>query len=308
MKGDAIAIKRWEVTYCGKPFLLYADSPDKIKEDWSSYMDEGSDIKPWTNTRHIDLIKEIKDKSEFIGNKLSKNQRDMREWYRAKCFCGEVLIRLSYDISDGEYYTCCQYQVWEYNRFINPITWVMTTIEDFYDKIFVIDKMKYVEYSFRAYGQPKLVRPKELKGIKSIGSAEFIYKHCNPQVFIKDNDVWIKHTDYFSCRWQPPEGERIDMPLSYYAKKYFNIDKNEKFCYPDCWGDIILRNEAWLKIENLVPMCEYREMSYLQIARQVLKEQQFIIKGMSSGVEAEWERFWEKVVRLVRDSIGVKDR
>ena len=30
--------------------------------------------------------------------------------------------------------------------------------------------------------------------------------------------------------------------------------------------------------------------------------------GMSSGLEAEWERFWEKVVRLVRDYIGVKDR
>ena len=71
-------------------------------------------------------------------------------------------------------------------------------------------------------------------------------------------------------------------------------------------GDIILRNEAWLKIENLVPMCEYREMSYLQIARQVLKEQQFVIKGMSSGVEAEWERFWEKVVKLVREYIGIK--
>ena len=95
MKGDVITIKRWEVTYCGKPFLLYADSPDKIKEDWSSYMDEGSDIKPWTNTHHIDLVKEIKDKSEFVGNKLSKNQRDMREWYRAKCFCGDILIRLS---------------------------------------------------------------------------------------------------------------------------------------------------------------------------------------------------------------------
>ena len=134
-----------------------------------------------------------------------------------------------------------------------------------------------------------------------------IYKPMELQYFDHaDGNHKKKHTDYFSRRWQPPEGERIDMPLSYYAKKYFNKDKNEKFCYPDCWGDIILRNEAWLKIENLVPMCEYREMSYLQIARQVLKEQQFVIKGMSSDVEAEWERFWEKVVRLVREYIGIK--
>ena len=61
-------IKRWEVTYCGKPFLLYADSPDKIKEDWSSCMDEGSDIKPWTNTRHIDL------------NGKARNPTGFRQW------------------------------------------------------------------------------------------------------------------------------------------------------------------------------------------------------------------------------------
>ena len=30
-------------------------------------MDEGSDIKPWTNTRHIDLVKEIKE--TLIGKK-----------------------------------------------------------------------------------------------------------------------------------------------------------------------------------------------------------------------------------------------
>ena len=301
-------MKRWEVTYCGKLFLLYADTMEEVKQQWGSCMDEGSNIKPWINNRHVNLVKEIKDKSEFVGNKLCNNQRDMREWYWAKCFCGDVLIRFAYDTSDGEYYSCCEYQVWKYNRFINPITWTICDIEKFYNNIFAVDKMKYVEYSFRVYRLSKLSRPKELKGIKSIGSAEFIPKHCNTQIFIKDNDVWIKHTDYFSRLWRPPAGERIDMPLSYYLKKYFNKTKTEKFIYADNWAGIVLRNEAWLKIENLIPMCKYKEMNHLQVAREILELQKRVITGMSIPTENEWERYWENVVKLVRNEIEIKEK
>lgn len=163
--------------------------------------------------------------------------------------------------------------------------------------------MKYVEYSFRSYGELKLAKPKELKGIKSIGSAEFIAKKCSTQVFIEENNVWIKHTDYFSPAWKPPVGERIDMPLSYYLKKYFNRIKNEKFVYPDGWGSIVLRNEAWIRLDNLVPMCRYKEMNHVQIAREILRQQKFVVNGMSNEVCLEWERYWERVVRLVRENV-----
>lgn len=298
-------MKRWEVTYCGKPFLLYANSPEEIRKEWSNCMDEGSDIQPYTNNSYQRMIDEIKSKSEFIGERLGKNQRDKREWYKLKCFCGDVIVRFAVDVTDGEYYTCCEYQVWECNRLIAPITWTMCEIEKFYHKIFNVGRMKYVEYSFRAYGQPKLTKPKELKGVKSIGSAIFIPNHCNPQIFIEGNDVWIKHTDYFSQMWRPPEGERLDMPISYYAKKYFEKTRTEKFIYSDGWGSIVLRNEAWLKLENLVPMCEYRELIRTQIAREILKQQKVVIRGMSDSVENEWERFWENVVKVVRGHLGI---
>ena len=177
---------------------------------------------------------------------------------------------------------------------------------DFYNNIVNVGRMKYIEYNFRSYGQPKLDKPKELKGVKTIGSVDFIAKHCKPQIFIKDNDVWIKHTDYFSPEWRPPAGERIDMPTNYYLKKYFGKTKSEKFIYSDCWGSIILRNEAWIKLENLIPLCKYREMNYSQIASDILSQQKFSVKGMSDEVCLEWERYWQNVVKYVCEYIGVK--
>ena len=164
-----------------------------------------------------------------------------------------------------------------------------------------ISSIEYIEYSKRFYGQPKLVKPKELKNINSIGSVEFVPNHCNPQIFIKDDDTWIKHADYFSAAWRPPEGERIDMPLSYYVNKYFNKNKKEKFVYADGWGDIVLRNEAWLKITNVVGLirkCNYnRYQTEYRMAHEILNKQ--ISKLGFEDYSCEWERYWENVMRFV---------
>ena len=96
------------------------------------------------------------------------------------------------------------------------------------------------------------------------------------------------------------------MPMNYYLKKYFEKTKSEKFIYSDCWGSIILRNEAWIKLENLIPLCKYREMNYSQIASDVLSQQKCSVKGMSDEVCLEWERYWQNVVKYVCEYIGFK--
>lgn len=164
-----------------------------------------------------------------------------------------------------------------------------------------ISNIEYIEYSKRFYGQPKLAKPKELKNINSIGSVEFVPNHCNPQIFIKDDDIWIKHTDYFSASWKPPEGERIDMPLNYYANKYLNKNRGVKFVYADGWGDIVLRNEAWLKITNVVELvrkCNYScYQSEYRMAHEILSKQ--TSKLGFEDYSCEWERYWENVMRFV---------
>ena len=244
--------------------------------------------------------------SEYVGQYHRKNGYEIRECYKITCFCGKVLIQFTLDTRDNTYVDCVHYQVWEWGYILVPIAWTFSNPRDFCNNIVNVGRMKYIEYSFRSYGQPKLDKPKELKGVKTIGSVDFIAKHCKPQIFIKDNDIWIKHTDYFSPEWRPPVGERIDMPTSYYLKKYFGKTKSEKFIYSDCWGSIILRNEAWIKLENLIPLCKYREMNYSQIASDVLSQQKCSVKGMSDEVCLEWERYWQNVVKYVCEYIGVK--
>lgn len=283
--------------------MLYAENLDVLKSNWKDYIDDGSEIELYLNTEYLDYIDKIKSNIKYIGQYHKKNGYEIRECYSTTCFCGKVLIQLTLDTRDNTYLDYVQYQVWEWGYVLVPISWTVGTPKDFYNNIINVDRMKYVEYSFRSYGEPKLTRPKELKGIKSIGSAEFIAKKCNTQVFVEGNNVWIKHTDYFSPIWRPPAGEKIDMPLSYYLRKYFGKNKSEKFIYPDGWGSIVLRNEAWIRLNNLVPMCKYKEMNHTQIAREILRQQKFVVSGMNDEVCLEWERYWERVVKLVRENV-----
>ena len=300
-----ILIKRWQVTSSGKPLVLYGDTPEEIKKKWNC-VDKDCEIVPYENDEYIEYIDKIKTVAEYVGQYHRKNRYEIRECYKTTCFCGKVLIQFTLDARDNTYVDCVHYQVWEWGYMLVPIAWTFSNPRDFYNNIVNVGRMKYIEYSFRSYGQPKLDKPKELKGVKTIGSVDFIAKHCKPQIFIKDNDVWIKHTDYFSPEWRPPAGERIDMPMNYYLKKYFEKTKSEKFIYSDCWGSIILRNEAWIKLENLIPLCKYREMNYSQIASDVLSQQKRSIKGMSDEVCLEWERYWQNVVKYVCEYIGFK--
>ncbi len=53
------------------------------------------------------------------------------------------------------------------------------------------------------------------------------------------------------------------------------MDKKTKFIYSDSWGSIILRNEAWITIENLVAVIKM-------------------------------ERFWERVIKELKNKVQGK--
>ena len=78
---------------------------------------------------------------------------------------------------------------------------------------------KFTLYSFRGYGQPKLTKPIKLKGIKQFFSIEYIVNKCRCPVYITENDVWVKHRDYFSNTYIPNMDE-LGKPLSYFAEKF----------------------------------------------------------------------------------------
>ena len=175
----------------------------------------------------------------------------------------------------------------------------MSTPEKIYN-LLSINNPEYIILQRRCYVEPKLTKPKELKGIKPIGKATFIPKHCEPQIYIKDNDVYIKHTDYFSYLWQPLEGERIDMQLSYYMEKYFNKTKKEKFVYPDTFGSIILRNEAWIMLKDTLPLI-LTENNTL-IANKIFELQKKDKYTPYDIDDNEWIRFLENVCKCVKEN------
>ena len=186
----------------------------------------------------------------------------------------------------------------EYQRHLNGLLgsdlgWTWINPKKFYEMYVKNDISSMELYSFRKYGQPKLTKPKELKGVKQSFTCDFIPKKCKCACFVKDNDLYIKHRDYFSKELEVEE-EDFDKPLEYLCKKYLGKDKNSKFVYDDCWGSIILRNEAWIKVENIVS--KTKVMTELEMKECLFKLFRDMTKlKRSDFCDGTWERFWESI-------------
>ena len=290
-------MNRYKITFNnGQTLLLYKPTQSDIniplyENDFGGIQS----ITLHTDTSHLEYISKIKQQSKFLGYDTHNH-----EIYKCPYYKGYLVIQLAKDPDDNTYYDYAQYMEYKDNRFIEPVTKTMSTPEKVYNLI-SIKHPEYIIYSHRYYGEPKLSRPKELKGIKQLCSVDFIPKKCRTPIFIKDNDLWIKHSDYFSSEWRPPEGERIDMPLSYYVNKYLHRKVGEKFVYPDCWGSIVLRNEAWIQIKDIIPMIKTE--SHINVARTILKLQakdNYSPHDLDSFC-CEWNNYWENVIKEVQN-------
>ena len=159
--------------------------------------------------------------------------------------------------------------------------------------------LKFILYSYRIYGQPKLNKPKELKGIKQVFSADYIPNKCRCPVYIEGNNVWIKHKDYFSPSLKLPM-EDIGAPLNVLMTKYTNKKKGQKFIYNDEWGDVVLRNEAWIKLENV---CYWLQegVFVLDILNELLRQQERLHKWEPYELCcSDMERFLERVLLQIK--------
>lgn len=230
---------------------------------------------------------------EYI-NKLLKLPHEVKYDYRGR----EILIyKLKHNTvyvrlfkEDDFYLDGLQYQEYKSGRFIDPITWTMSTPQELYEDIF-IQPITVERYSMRLYGQPKLPKPKELKGIDKAFSVNFL-KNCSCQCFIKDNDLWIKHRDYFSQSIDKLED--LGTPLEYRIKKYgLDSKKSSGFVYNDVWGSVVGRNEAWLIIKDVIPQvvrCNERELS------TVIIEEFCKMERMNKyDLDENWNFFFERI-------------
>lgn len=159
--------------------------------------------------------------------------------------------------------------------------------------------MNIIVYSQRYYGEPKLKKPEVLRGLSKLGTVKFNPK-CSCPVFIQGKDIWIKHRDWFSPSFRSPV-EDLGAPLSVTLKKYFDKTRSEKFNYPDCWGDIVLRSEAWIVIHRAL---EYRKNAILNDGLVHNFPFDCVLSlSQQLGVDwtelpLEWERFFEGIQKL----------
>lgn len=174
--------------------------------------------------------------------------------------------------------------------------WIWSTPNEFINT-HLNNKVEFIEHSIRLYGESKLIKPSELKGITKSFSVDYIPKKARCQIFIKGNDVWIKHPDYFSPSLKI-EPEDSGAPLSVLIEKYTDMSsRKSKFTYEDSWGDIVLRNEAWLCIKNLVSQ---RKVSHpIDVIKDIITQQENNSRfnfEEGSLFSSDMSRFFEKVV------------
>jgi hypothetical protein len=293
-------MNRWILTIDGKDYQpkIYADT----KEEAAKYFPTEKIIKiePYTDKTYLTYINLMREKSYPI--KIEKRRNWWREWRQRETSDFTIIVRFYRDsMNDGcEYLDRVDYQVIPYGKLNFPVTFDIATVSDnlraVYEKYF-LEPMICEIYSHRIYGEPKLDKPHELKGIKPAFSVGWLGDRAKIQFFIKDNDLWLKHRDFFSKSFRPPV-EDIGAPLDVIISKYFPElkQRHKKFVYTDAWGEVVLRNEAWIVFKNFVnvySVCKSHIVDSLK--RSFLRSDFLKSNGIYDLEDSEWNRFFEAV-------------
>lgn len=254
--------------------------------------------KHWHNA---DIVEIFDNNNEDYCNKIIANSKHTEK--KSRIFCeieheiGRVEIRLFKDPSDDVFYDYCDYRITRKNCLVIPVLRTMSTPEKVWKMFFgELNDIKYDVVSFRKYGQPKLDKPKELRGLKGM-SVVYIPNHCTNQYFIDDKDLWIKSRDYFSPSYRLTED--IGTPLEYLIKKYgIKSKKSSGFIYNDCWGDIVLRQEAWMRFSNIIPYIGI--VPYTELAEMATKKIQDY-HHFTDGLDFYWRDMFEHMFKQIKE-------
>ena len=85
----------------------------------------------------------------------------------------------------------------------------------------------------------------------------------------------------------------MNVRIKYYG---INRDSKNKFIYPDTWGDIVLKQQAWIKISNLKFIVDRGEFEP-KILYQILREQErFHNMKFNELEDTAMSRMWEQVI------------
>lgn len=210
---------------------------------------------------------------------------------------GTCWAMLSKDDNDDVWYDLCKYQLWKSGAVVVPALKTLCTPAEFC-KDFLGPKSEYAVICMGKKNEVK--KPEALKGVVKFASVSF-EGMCQCQLFLNGQDLYIKHGDYFSPELYNPEDHGT--PLLYRLDKYgIPHGKKEKFVYADCWGAIVLRRVAWIKISNFVSLV--RHLNSAEIAKTVWPMIREYHKWPVYEFNIEWERFLENVAKATQEHLS----
>lgn len=249
----------------------------------------GSEAEEIDDTEHLPYIDLLMAQSSGEIVTMQRPPSDIRYWFKAETPFGICEIILSKDAEDGHFYDFCQYRLHERGKLQIPVLWTISSPKSAYSELFT-GKTGY----FVLEMGKKPTKPKELKGMKPIGTVSFLDRAAC-QFFVVENDLFVKHTDYFSPSYR--RDEDIGTPLEYRARKYGMGEKKNKFVYADCWGDIVIRQVSWLKITNIMPLVKM--MNPAQVSMEICRLM-CEYHGFNQLNDPEWQRFWERAAVMLK--------
>ena len=104
----------------------------------------------------------------------------------------------------------------------------------------------------------------------------------------------------------PSDSNDLGKPLNYTLAKYFpdSKQKKEKFVYSDNWSGVILRNEAWIKLNNLVHIIKRQDYFEPNIRNKIIDlQEQYHHMNNGELISSDMERMWERLLKLIKEEV-----
>lgn len=282
-------MKRFKVqTGDGHTLLLYYRTQTDAQENWPDAV-----IEEYDDQSHVEYIQRMLEAA--IIHKTGERIGSTAHILKLDTPVGVCVVQLFQDDTDGVWLDFCKYQLWKTGAVVMPFGWNLSNPADFCKRFL----FPQAEYAVLSSGRNHR-KPKELSGIRKFASVDF--SKCKCQLFLKGDDLYIDHHDYFSPLWRPPADD-IGKPQNYYLNKYFGgTTRREKFVYADNWAGIVLQNKAWLRITNFVPMVKILNAS--QISQKVWPMIREYHRWPPYERNMEWERFLEDITEATLKFMG----
>lgn len=296
-------MKRWQVTYLGKPFMLYGSTAEEVRQKYSSTIDNGSDIIPLPYPQELfDRLTELP-----IVHRDNKG----REYREVNIGCNYCTYRISKDETDGRYYDLVQYRI-NGGRLIAPALWSTCTAHEFVDMylkpvpdkkcgwLFSLKEVKKLcgKAICKVYGYTVW---KDTDGYYYIGcninwnkNRKEEYKTISPY---KDTAVLVGFTEGMHGEYKQRWFENEDKWNEYWRK----ITIEQASCARTLNYEILNHGYYKLSVEDRKLICRLR---YMNLERELKTEPSDIVAQWWAKYNRQFvedERLFEKIVEKVKE-------